>query len=97
MEYMPETLSKLIKACNKAKSNFPPLLIKLFSYQMLKAIGYLHGVGVCHRDLKPQNVLVDSGKGRLKICDFGSAKKLIKGLKKIKEFILLSLFVVFIN
>lgn len=52
---------------------------------MLKSIGYLHGVGVCHRDLKPQNVLVDSGNGKLKICDFGSAKKLVKG-KNEKKF-----------
>ena len=79
MEFMPETLSKLIKACGKARTPFPPLLIKLFAYQMLKSVGYLHGAGVCHRDLKPQNVLVDSGNGKLKICDFGSAKKLVKG------------------
>lgn len=36
-------------------------------------------MGVCHRDIKPQNVLVDPSNHLLKLCDFGSAKKLVKG------------------
>lgn len=34
------------------------------------------GVGICHRDIKPQNILVDPSNLRLKVCDFGSAKKI---------------------
>lgn len=40
----------------------------------------MHSVaGVCHRDLKPQNVLVDPVTHQVKICDFGSAKVLVRG------------------
>jgi serine/threonine protein kinase len=39
----------------------------------------MHLKGVCHRDIKPQNCLVDPSCHILKICDFGSAKKLQKG------------------
>jgi serine/threonine protein kinase len=34
---------------------------------------------VCHRDIKPQNLLVNPHTHQLKLCDFGSAKVLVKG------------------
>ena len=52
--------------------------MKLFSYQMLKCIGYLHSLGICHRDIKPQNILIDPEDFTLKLCDFGCAKHLVK-------------------
>lgn len=42
-------------------------------------MAYIHALGICHRDIKPQNLLVDPTNHVLKICDFGSAKKLLKG------------------
>lgn len=34
--------------------------------------------GICHRDIKPQNLLIDTETSVLKLCDFGSAKYLVK-------------------
>jgi glycogen synthase kinase 3 beta len=79
MDYVPETLSKMIKQYYKAKQQIPILIVKIYAYQMLRALHYIHSIGICHRDIKPQNVLVDPSDHSLKICDFGSAKKLIKG------------------
>jgi serine/threonine protein kinase len=53
--------------------------IKFYAYQMFRSLAYLEGVGICHRDIKPQNILVDPSTYMLKVCDFGSAKKLVKG------------------
>lgn len=79
MDYIPETLSKSIKSYYKSKTVMPHLIVKLYAYQMLKSLAYIHAVGICHRDIKPQNVLVNPANQILKLCDFGSAKKLIKG------------------
>lgn len=45
----------------------------------MRGLAYIHGLGICHRDIKPQNVLVDPRTHVLKFCDFGSAKKLVRG------------------
>jgi serine/threonine protein kinase len=79
MDFIPETLSRLIRSYYKQKTLVPALLLKLYSYQMLKSLAYIHALGICHRDIKPQNVLVDPNTHVLKLCDFGSAKRLIKG------------------
>ena len=77
MEYVPQTLSDLISKNRKGKTKFDSLILKLFSYQMLKCIGYLHSLGICHRDIKPQNILIDPADYTLKLCDFGCAKHLV--------------------
>ena len=79
MEFIPETLSKLIRQYYKSKIQMPMMIVKLYSYQMFRGLAYLETIGICHRDIKPQNVLIDPTTHALKICDFGSAKKLVKG------------------
>lgn len=74
MEHVPDTLYKVMKDYMKQKINVPDMYIKLYSYQLLRSIAYIHAMGICHRDIKPQNVLVDTEKHMIKLCDFGSAK-----------------------
>ena len=57
----------------------PILLVKLYSYQIMRSLAYIHAIGITHRDIKPQNLLVDTNTHTLKLCDFGSAKRLVRG------------------
>lgn len=53
--------------------------VSLFYFlQLNKAIKYCHSMGVCHRDLKLENLLLDNS-GDLKITDFGHAGIFPKG------------------
>jgi len=79
MDFIPDTMSRLIRQYYKSKTQLPMIIVKLYSYQMLKSLAYIHALGICHRDIKPQNVLVDPNTHVVKLCDFGSAKRLIKG------------------
>lgn len=78
LEYVPETLHKVIKNHRTKHSPMPELDIKIYLYQLCRSFAYLHSLGICHRDIKPQNLLVDTKRSVIKLCDFGSAKRLNK-------------------
>lgn len=42
--------------------------------ELLKAVGYIHNAGACHRDIKPDNILYNPVKGKIKIIDFELAR-----------------------
>jgi predicted Ser/Thr protein kinase len=41
--------------------------------EMAWALGYAHGRGVVHRDVKPENILIERSSGRAMLTDFGIA------------------------
>lgn len=79
MEFVPDSLFRTIRQYQKARTAMPELQLKIYSYQLIRALNYLQVTGISHRDIKPQNVIVNADTGELKICDFGSAKILEKG------------------
>jgi len=79
LEYVPETVYSISRQHQKSKIALPLIFVKLYLYQLSRALAHIHTLGICHRDIKPQNLLVDPRSQQLKLCDFGSAKALVKG------------------
>ncbi|OIW33234.1 Pkinase-domain-containing protein [Coniochaeta ligniaria NRRL 30616] len=71
-EYMDGDLKRYMDTQGD-RGALKPMTIKSFMYQLLKGIAFCHDNRVLHRDLKPQNLLINS-KGQLKIGDFGLAR-----------------------
>jgi len=78
LEYVPETVYRIVKHAIKNKQIIAPLYIKLYMYQLFRSLAYIHSFNICHRDIKPQNLLLNAETGVLKLCDFGSAKNLVR-------------------
>ncbi|CAI5452439.1 unnamed protein product [Caenorhabditis angaria] len=72
--FFPETLATVLKA-----SRLDDVDIKIYTWQLFEGLRYLQAHMIVHRDIKPVNLLVDPGKGILKIGDFGNAKVVKRG------------------
>mmetsp|Transcript_405 Transcript_405/g.881 ORF Transcript_405/g.881 Transcript_405/m.881 type:complete len:386 (-) Transcript_405:174-1331(-) len=79
LEFVPETVYSISRRHQKHGMQLPLLYVKLYLYQLSRALAHIHALGICHRDIKPQNLLVDPTTQQLKLCDFGSAKALVPG------------------
>ena len=64
----------LSKAIQSAQSNRIPRKVVQFTIaEIVLGLEYMHKFNICHRDLKPDNILYDHD-FHVKICDFGEAK-----------------------
>ncbi|PWN53331.1 hypothetical protein IE53DRAFT_366424 [Violaceomyces palustris] len=57
---------------------------QVYTLQMLEGLIYLHSEGVVHRDIKPDNILLDH-MGVIKFVDFGAAKVLAKNSRTVQR------------
>ncbi|PNJ43676.1 mitogen-activated protein kinase 4 isoform X1 [Pongo pygmaeus] len=68
-EYMETDLARLLEQGTLAEEH-----AKLFMYQLLRGLKYIHSANVLHRDLKPANIFISTEDLVLKIGDFGLAR-----------------------
>ncbi|XP_061656167.1 cyclin-dependent kinase 16-like isoform X4 [Phyllopteryx taeniolatus] len=69
-EYLEKDLKQYMDDCGSIMS---VQNVKIFLFQLLRGLAYCHRRKVLHRDLKPQNLLINE-KGELKLADFGLAR-----------------------
>ncbi|EPS68608.1 hypothetical protein M569_06160, partial [Genlisea aurea] len=69
MEYCPKTLRQVLESY----TNFDKDLAWHFFRQIVEGLAHIHGQGIIHRDLNPNNIFFDA-RNDIKIGDFGLAK-----------------------
>eukprot|EP00928_Gymnodinium_smaydae_P079195 TRINITY_DN63189_c0_g1_i1.p2 TRINITY_DN63189_c0_g1~~TRINITY_DN63189_c0_g1_i1.p2 ORF type:complete len:315 (-),score=82.09 TRINITY_DN63189_c0_g1_i1:143-1087(-) len=69
-EFLENDLKKYMKSLN---GRLTPVTVKNLSYQLCRGVEFCHANRIIHRDIKPQNLLIDT-RLRLKIADFGLAR-----------------------
>ena len=71
-EYLDQDLKHFMDLTGRGPANpLPKGVVQNFMYQLCLGCAHLHRHGVMHRDLKPQNLLVEKSKNILKIADLG--------------------------
>eukprot|EP00284_Hemiselmis_tepida_P004370 CAMPEP_0174949402 /NCGR_PEP_ID=MMETSP1355-20121228/91456_1 /TAXON_ID=464990 /ORGANISM="Hemiselmis tepida, Strain CCMP443" /LENGTH=168 /DNA_ID=CAMNT_0016196963 /DNA_START=54 /DNA_END=557 /DNA_ORIENTATION=- len=68
-DFYPADLQQIIKSSQKLTDAH----VQTFMYQLFRGLKYIHSANVLHRDLKPNNILVNR-QCDLVICDFGLAR-----------------------
>ena len=68
-EYAERNMLELLE---HAQQGVPDWQVRLYTFQLLKAIAWCHEQGVLHRDIKPENLLLNADHS-LRLCDFGFA------------------------
>mmetsp|Transcript_88777 Transcript_88777/g.223516 ORF Transcript_88777/g.223516 Transcript_88777/m.223516 type:complete len:376 (-) Transcript_88777:188-1315(-) len=79
LEFLSDTLHRVLKHYNQQSKSMDKYYIQLYQYQLLRGLAFAHGKGIVHIDIKPQNLLLDGGSHTLKICDWGTARRMAFG------------------
>ncbi|XP_029429425.1 cyclin-dependent kinase 18 isoform X2 [Rhinatrema bivittatum] len=69
-EYLDSDLKQYLDNCGNLMGVHN---VKVFAFQLLRGLSYCHRRKILHRDLKPQNLLINEN-GELKLADFGLAR-----------------------
>jgi|ERR1711892_8906 len=70
-EFLSMDLKHYLDKKKREKMKLPQLEVRTYTYQILQAMCYCHSRRVLHRDLKPQNLLLDPDRNIIKLADFG--------------------------
>ena len=83
LEYMPQTMRGVLSFLSKREMRMKLARVQIYMYQLSRALLFLHQHNILHRDVKPENILINPETHELKLTDFGSAKKIGLGERNV--------------
>ena len=75
MDYVTDDLNKMLGEISLI--NFSEDHIKIIMYDLLCCLNFVNSVNLMHRDIKPNNILIDDN-CIVTLCDFGLARTIPK-------------------
>lgn len=75
-EYVDKNLLEVLE---EQPNGVPSNDVRMYIFQLIRALHWCHANNVVHRDIKPENLLIQTkagDAGKLKLCDFGFARSL---------------------
>ena len=84
-EYAEKNIFKMYEEIKNQGNRVSESVIKRIIFETCSGLAYMHKHGFFHRDMKPENLLVNS-KNVLKIADFGLARE-IRSIPPYTEYV----------
>eukprot|EP00495_Collosphaeridae_sp_1-RS-2012_P003505 TRINITY_DN28_c0_g1_i5.p1 TRINITY_DN28_c0_g1~~TRINITY_DN28_c0_g1_i5.p1 ORF type:complete len:331 (+),score=36.92 TRINITY_DN28_c0_g1_i5:135-1127(+) len=78
----------LLQVLEEKPLGLDPTLVRLYTFQLCRAIMWCHKHNIVHRDIKPENLLVNRPPDTtLKLCDFGFARSVSAHSSQLTDYV----------
>jgi glycogen synthase kinase 3 beta len=79
MDYYPHSLQDVINQMSRLQRRVNAATFKTIALSIFRGLEHIHSKSIAHRDIKPDNILVNLNEGKVVIADLGSAKPINDG------------------